>query len=189
MPKGRKIFLPAHPSPQPQSPEDPITMELQDAEIVAAQPNEARGTNADDEAQPSHIEDEETTGPEEEASLATGTFRWRKKSPNVVLSDEVEAELGEWLQEHPSLYDKGILEWRDRAKKDRYFQAKAKSLDPPLTTLQLKTWLDSIRSRFGRLTKLKSGQRADKPLTEREKWILQVFQFLGRHIARVSTLK
>ncbi|KAG0722849.1 hypothetical protein GWK47_043780 [Chionoecetes opilio] len=45
------------------------------------------------------------------------------------------------------------------------------------------TWFTSFRPRFGRLTNLKSGDGA-KRLTERENWIMNMFQFLKLHIVR-----
>ncbi|KAG0722848.1 hypothetical protein GWK47_043779 [Chionoecetes opilio] len=56
-------------------------------------------------------------------------------------------------------------------------------MEPPITTLDLMTWFTSFRSRFGRLTNLKSGDGA-KRLTERENWIMNMFQFLKPHIVR-----
>ncbi|XP_066970885.1 uncharacterized protein [Macrobrachium rosenbergii] len=91
--------------------------------------------------------------------------------------------LGKWLQEHPFLYDRGLTDFKEVAKKSRLLAEKAKSLDPPLTGPQLSTWLKSIRTRYGRLTKGKS-RAAERGMTEREKWILSEFKFFGKHIFR-----
>ena len=107
--------------------------------------------------------------------------RKRKKTSPVYLFDEQERRLGEWVQEQPFLYDRGLLEFKDVRKKSSLFEAKARSLDPHLTGTQLSTWLRPIRTRYGRLTKVKSGQAA-RDLTAREKWILSEFSFFGRHI-------
>ena len=91
--------------------------------------------------------------------------------------------LGEWVQENPFLYDRGHEDYKDMQRKMRLYEEKGRSLEPPLTGKQLSTWLRSIRTRYGRLTKTKSGQAA-RDLTAREKWILNVFSFFGRHIVR-----
>lgn len=51
---------------------------------------------------------------------------------------------------------------------------------------ELRRWYDSMRTRFGRLTMIKSGQEA-KEHTKRDAWILNVFSFLSRHIVRVPS--
>jgi len=49
---------------------------------------------------------------------------------------------------------------------------------------QLKTWIESQRTRYGKLTSMKSGQGAMK-LTERDEWITTAWQFLKDHIVRI----
>ena len=107
--------------------------------------------------------------------------RKRKKTSPVFLSDEQERMLGEWVQKHPFLYDRELPEFKDVRQKSSLFEEKARSLDTPPTGTQLSTWLRSIRTRYWRLTKVKSGQAA-RNLTAREKWILSEFSFFGRHI-------
>ncbi len=48
--------------------------------------------------------------------------------------------------------------------------------------IKLQTWVESMRSRYGRLTQTKSEQGA-KENTERAAWILEKFNFLKDHIA------
>lgn len=50
----------------------------------------------------------------------------------------------------------------------------------------LRRWYDSMRTRFGKLTLTKSGQGANER-TDRDRWILDTFSFLSKHIVRVST--
>lgn len=76
-----------------------------------------------------------------------------------------------------------MTEHKDKVKIAAVMAEKAASLDPPITAKKLETWLISIRTRFGRISRDKSGQRAQR-LTEREKWILMVFWFLKPRIAR-----
>ena len=109
--------------------------------------------------------------------------RKRKKTSPVFLSDEQERMLGEWVQEHPFLYDRGLPGFKDVGKKSSLFEEKARSLDPPLTVTQLNTWLRSIRTRYGRLTKVKSDQAARDLTAPGEVDSLGVF-FFGWHIVR-----
>ncbi|KAG0729875.1 hypothetical protein GWK47_029426 [Chionoecetes opilio] len=51
---------------------------------------------------------------------------------------------------------------------------------------QLKTWIESCRTRLGKITESRSGQAALK-LTDRDKWIKQMFGFLEEHIVRCPT--
>ncbi|KAG0715459.1 hypothetical protein GWK47_011880 [Chionoecetes opilio] len=108
----------------------------------------------------------------------------RRKSTNIILTEETERMLGEWLEfEVPYLYDKGDPRHKQKEHIEHVWAEKAASMEPPITTLDLMTWFTSLRSRFGRLTNLKSGDGA-KRLTERENWIMNMFQFLKPHIVR-----
>ncbi|KAG0729717.1 hypothetical protein GWK47_003411 [Chionoecetes opilio] len=108
----------------------------------------------------------------------------RRKSTNIILTEETERMLGEWLEfEVPYLYDKGDPRHKQKEHIEHVWAEKAASMEPPITTLDLMTWFTSLRSRFGRLTNLKSGDGA-KRLTERENWIMNMFQFLKLHIVR-----
>lgn len=51
------------------------------------------------------------------------------------------------------------------------------------TGTQIKSWLDSMRTRYGRITERKSGQGTPR-YTERDRWILSNFGFLKDHIVR-----
>ncbi|XP_066957984.1 uncharacterized protein [Macrobrachium rosenbergii] len=62
------------------------------------------------------------------------------------------------------------------------FEEKGQSLVPPVSGRELRTWFTSLRSRFGLLTAEKSGQGTGRRLTDREKWILNIFHFLKPHI-------
>ncbi|XP_066940454.1 uncharacterized protein [Macrobrachium rosenbergii] len=109
----------------------------------------------------------------------------RKKNPSVILSDENERLVGEWLeQEAEFIYNKGMTAYKDKARVCRAFEEKGRSLAPPVSGPELRTWFTSLRTRFGRLTAEKSGQGASRRLTDREKWILNIFHFLKPHIVR-----
>ncbi|XP_078318766.1 uncharacterized protein LOC144620814 [Crassostrea virginica] len=53
------------------------------------------------------------------------------------------------------------------------------------TVLMLKTWYSSMRTRYGRLKKNKSGD-GDKEMTERDVWVIKNFEFLHPHIHEVQ---
>ena len=124
-------------------------------------------------------------GDDEAAETTVIARRKRRKNPSVIISEEDEKRLGEWLEDEAEfIYNKGLSAYKDKAKVTRAFEEKARTLDPPLTGEELKTWFTSLRSRFGRLTAEKSGQGARRRLTDREKWILNIFHFLRPHIVR-----
>lgn len=81
----------------------------------------------------------------------------------------------------------GNYQYKDTALKVSKWEAKASEIG-----LQewrpLKTWVESMRSQVGRITRdiSKSGLER-KELTERDKWVKQKFGFLGPHIARIHS--
>ncbi|XP_064120238.1 uncharacterized protein LOC135224845 [Macrobrachium nipponense] len=108
-----------------------------------------------------------------------------KKSLCVILSDENERLVGEWLEhEAQFIYNKRMAAYKDKAKVWKAFDDKGMSLRPPVTGNELRTWFTSLKSRFGRLTAEKSGQGASRRLTDQEKWMLNIFHFLKPHIIR-----
>ncbi|KAK7054593.1 hypothetical protein SK128_000103, partial [Halocaridina rubra] len=103
----------------------------------------------------------------------------------IVFSPRQEAELVEWLQQHPYLYDKGLVLYRDKERKKRAFQGKGATLVPPVSGKELEKWFPSRRKPFGRITRKIMTIGAGQPhLTLREKFVLKHFEFLRPHIAR-----
>jgi len=154
------------------------------------------GSEADVFSNPPPLPDEESErgydegDDEEDESAASQVDPEQKKkkrrriSPCVILSEATERMLGEWLEEEvPFIYNKGLGEHKDTHKIAKLFEEKAATLDPPITGPELKQWFESNRTRYGRLSKEKSGQ-GSRRYTEREKWILQLFRFLKPHIVR-----
>ena len=107
----------------------------------------------------------------------------RKKNKAVILSEEQEVQLGEWLRNHPEFYTKSLKAYKDVGKKRSLWDDKAAELKMESGDL-LRTWYESIRTRIGKMLKGKSGSAA-RDLTEREKFLKDNFGFLGDHIARV----
>ncbi|KAK7075010.1 hypothetical protein SK128_010130 [Halocaridina rubra] len=102
---------------------------------------------------------------------------------SIVFSPRQEANLVEWLQQHPYLYDKVHVLYRDKERKKRAFQEKGATLVPPVSGKELEKWFASRRTQFGRITRkiMTTGQ---PHLTHREKFVLKHFEFLRPHIAR-----
>ncbi len=67
--------------------------------------------------------------------------------------------------------------------KNRLWTAKSDELH--IETAVLKTWFDSMQTRFGKLTKTASGDGAADN-TERDQWILNCFDFVRQHIMRIK---
>ncbi|XP_068215325.1 uncharacterized protein [Palaemon carinicauda] len=108
----------------------------------------------------------------------------RRKSSNIILPEETEQNLGEWLEfEVPFIYDKGDYRHKKKEYIERVWEEKAASLEDPVTAQDLKTWFASLRSRFGRLSKEECCD-VSRRLTEREKWVINTFRFLKPHIVR-----
>ena len=140
------------------------------------------------------LESDEDTEPlviEEQSDVVVTKVRRRKKAPPVLISEENEKLIATWLEtEGHYVYDKGNKDYKKSEKTAAAFEKLGKSLDPPITANQLRTWFYSIRSRFGRLTTEKSGQAAhNRRLTDRERWILDIFSFLKPHIVRQRKTK
>lgn len=123
---------------------------------------------------------------------APKTTKKKRKGPCVLLTDDQEQDLADWLEfEAPFIYNKSLKEHADRNKVNKAFEEKAASLDPPITGTQLATWFDSVRTRFGKISNPpeNSGQGASKRLTVREEWIRAIFSFLRPHIIRQRRTK
>ena len=108
----------------------------------------------------------------------------------ISMAKKVEAELAEWLQEQEFLYVRTHVDSKNTRKKDRVLEEKGKSLVPPQTLDQMKKWLHTRRTQYGRITKKidKSGA-ARAELTSHKKWILTTYHFFQRHIKRQRPTK
>ena len=59
--------------------------------------------------------------------------RQEKKAATLILSEEMECDIGEWYESQPMLYDKGHRDHKDAAKKKRLFAEKAAQLGGEFT--------------------------------------------------------
>jgi len=106
-----------------------------------------------------------------------------KKVPIINLTQHTEDELAQWIKAHPILWDKTLNLYRNRQKKTDMWAEKAATLN--LTKEELFAWYYSLRTLFARLLS-KSGD-ASNPFsfeTDRERWILENFQFLKDTVTR-----
>ena len=103
----------------------------------------------------------------------------------ITMPKKVEAELAEWLQEQEFLYVRTHADNKNKDKKERVLEEKGKSLSPPQSLEDMKKWLHTRRTQYGRMTKkLEKSGAARAQLTSHKKWILRTYHFLKRHIKR-----
>lgn len=109
----------------------------------------------------------------------------KKKGKNkpLQLTDEQEADLAEWVMQHQFLFDRSSGEWLNFEKKDRLWQIKAAEYQVDWKALV--TFYQSMRSRVGKLTDVKSGDGAPKR-SPRDKWILQIWGYMESTINRIE---
>jgi hypothetical protein len=139
-------------------------------------------------AQP-HIDIQEESSDETDASsIASSSAKKvdhleKKIKLMTDLSEEEEQCMVEWLEAHPIFFDKKMISYKDTKKKDMLWTAKAEEMGKHASVL--KTWYKSMRSRYGRIKKKKSGD-GDSELTERDEWIARHFDFLCPYIHEVQ---
>lgn len=102
----------------------------------------------------------------------------RKK---IQLTEEQEEDLAYWLRDNPCIYDKSQAAYKDTAAKNSLFEEKARSMEPPMTGSDLKTWYTSTRTTVGRSKKKLSGAGV-KSMTYRDMFIRSTFSFLQDYI-------
>jgi hypothetical protein len=109
--------------------------------------------------------------------------RGKKTKLHSFLTEEEEQSMVDWLEENPVFYNKKLKAYKDMAKKECLWREKSAELGKDVA--ELKTWYTSLRSRFGRLKKKKSGQE-DVEMTERDEWVYNHFQFLTPYVHEVQ---
>ena len=85
------------------------------------------------------------------------------------------------MKEHPELYDKEHGRFHDRQRKEALWAEISAELK--LQPFDIRRWFESQRTRYGKLSKLQSGQ-TPREMTKRQSWVYQQMGFLKTHIRR-----
>ena len=94
-------------------------------------------------------------------------------------TDSQETAIVEFVKEHPELYDKEHARFHDRQMKEALWAEISAELK--LQPLDVRRRFKSQRTRYGKLSKLQSGQ-APRDMTKRQSWVYQQMGFLKTHI-------
>ena len=130
-----------------------------------------------------HVFDEDTAGTSDVCLVEEVIGKRKKKSPPIILKDDDEKRIAKWIETQGHyIFDKGHREYKNAQKTALAFETLGKSLNPSISGPELRKWFHSNRSRLGRLTLGQSDP--DRRLTQREKWIIEIFGFLTPHIVR-----
>ena len=95
---------------------------------------EDESTNPETQLPPAESEDGDTVGPvDSPTSKSTTTTstqdKKRKRRHNLILEEDMEEDIIEWLLQNPILYAKGMKEYKDTKKKQRMWERKAKEFN------------------------------------------------------------
>lgn len=111
-----------------------------------------------------------------------------KRARNAAtFTDDEEMQIVDFVKDHPQLYAKEHMHYVDKARKDALWrevgQLVGRSGD------DCRRWFTTQRTRYGKLTAeaSKSGSGKKYQLTERTKWVLREFKFMGPHIMRKAS--
>ena len=85
------------------------------------------------------------------------------------------------MKEHPELYDKEHGRFHNRHRKEALWAEISAELK--LQSFDVRRWFESKRTRYGKLSKLQSGQ-APREMTKRQSWVYQHMGFLKTDIRR-----
>ena len=105
---------------------------------------------------------------------------------SIFLSVSDEEAIVEFVKQHEELFDKTNDSFKDKQKKEGLWEQLAATRNLPVKTV--KKWFDTQRTRYGKLTQMKSGQAAEKS-TECQTWLKNSFRFLRSHIRRKGASK
>ncbi|CAG2241327.1 unnamed protein product [Mytilus edulis] len=120
----------------------------------------------------------EETPSDNEGNTTEQKSKKQKKSCRL-RDDQEEAEVLEWVEEHPILWNKKHKEYKNKSVKDRIWQDKADEIDTDVENL--KRWYTDLRDWNTKLHSSRSGD-GSKDLTDREKWVMDRFKFLKTNI-------
>ena len=135
--------------------------------------------------------DDGTSSGDDAASVDVSVAASWRQAPKTqkgkfLVTLEEEQRLAYWYRDNPLFYDKTLRDHKDRDKKQRLLEEMVATLQAPQTAAQLKTWMESMRTAYGKLRKGPQPGSAKKALTYKDKWILDNFNFLAPHIRAVG---
>ena len=110
-------------------------------------------------------EEEEEERCEEDSESHSAAKRARDCS---TFTDSQETAIVEFVKEHPELYDKEHARFHDRQQMEALWAEISAELK--LQPFDVRRWFESQRMRYGKLSKLQSGQ-APREMTKRESWV------------------
>ena len=99
----------------------------------------------------------------------------------ATFTDSQEISIVEFVKLHPELYDKEHPRFHDRTRREVLWAEISAELK--LQPFDVRRWFESQRTRYGKLSKLQSGQ-APREMTKRQSWVYQQMGFLKTHIRR-----
>ena len=86
----------------------------------------------------------------------------------ATFTDSQEVSIVEFVKLHPELYDKEHLRFHDRTRREALWAEISAELK--LQPFDVRRWFESQRTRYGKLSKLQSGQ-APREMTKRQSWV------------------
>ena len=104
----------------------------------------------------------------------------------ATFTDSQEISIVEFVKQHPELYDKDYPWFHDRNRREALWAEISAELK--LQPFDVRRWFESQRTRYGKLSKLQSGQ-APREMTKRQSWVYQQMGFLKTHIRRKGALR
>ena len=99
----------------------------------------------------------------------------------ATFTDSQEISIVEFVKQHLELYDKEHPRFHDRTRREALWAEISAELK--LQPFDVRHWFESQRTRYGKLSKLQSGQ-ARREMTKRQSWVYQQMGFLKTHMRR-----
>ncbi len=90
----------------------------------------------------------------------------------LILTPDQEDSVVEWLKSNDCLFNKKLNAYKNTAD------------ELQIETAILKTWVDNMRTRFGKIIKTSSGFMVQ--YSEKDQWILNRFDFVREHVMRIK---
>jgi hypothetical protein len=140
----------------------------------------SQGTQPEDNTE--EIPDELQSDDTDASSKETVNSKAKQFKLVVAFSPEEEQDMVEWLESNLILYNRKLSSYKETVKKEKLWSEKAVEMGK--TVDAIKIWYASLRSRYGKLKKKRSGS-GDMELTERDEWVVRNFEFLRPHIYEV----